>query len=232
MELRHTIVAGLVLAAAVTACGDEVTITQTHENRPPQILLSGPEYDVTAPIEAPFPTLWVLATDADGAGDIAAVILSVSSISLLSTIVRPDDAEEDCRRPFYADMDTIDIGPHFEKRTFRIEDMPLGRGTDGMYRTSLSYYLLTEGGLGRHGTVFGESIKQCRWGYDYLYMIEEFGLYPPALPAPRDVYVTYAEFSISGITMTVYDQSGAEASVEFPDARVFFTNSLESRVLP
>lgn len=224
--------AGFAIAVSVTGCGDDITITPFVENRPPQILLSGPEYETTDPIKAPLPAPWVLATDPDGADDIAAVVLNIESITLNSVIVRPDDAREECRRPYYADNFTIDIMPYLDKQTFRVDNLPLGSGNGGFYGASLTYNLLTEGGLGNHGDVFGPAVKSCRWGSDYLYMLEHFGLYPPALVIPRDAYVTYADLSVSGITMTVYDWSGETVTAAFPDLRGFFTNSTEERTPP
>lgn len=222
----------LVMMISLNGCSDEVTINQISENRPPQILLSGPEYDVTEPIEGPLPGLWVIAGDEDGAEDIAAVVLRISSIKLTNLIVRPDDASEECRRPFYADMDTINIMPFLIKNTFTVSALPLSRGTAGTYSAYLTYYLLTEGGIEQYSNYFGENVKSCRWARDYLYMIENFGLYPPALSQPRDVYVTYAEFLIGGISITVYDQAGETATETFPDFRGYFTNFLEEETLP
>jgi hypothetical protein len=224
--------AAFVVLISATGCDDDnITITKPG-NRPPQILLSGPEYDDSEPLEAPLPMPWVVVADADGEADIAAVVLRISNARLVSVIVRPDDFQEECRKPFYADMDTIDIGHFLEKTEFRVSDQLLWKGTNGAYQAYLGYNVLTENGLGAHGNVFGPSVKDCRWGLDYLYMIEEFGLYPPALSAPRDVYVTYAEFVVSGISITAYDQSGASVTESFPDFRGYFTNDLEERTLP
>jgi hypothetical protein len=226
------IAVGLLVAVLLASCNDDVTVVQVPKNRPPQILLTGPEYETANPIKAPLPSLWVLAADPDGQADIAAVVLRISDITLNSVIVRPDDPGDECRRPFYADGDTVDITPYLRRTTFRVDDRVLWRGSEGTYGISLTYPLLTEGGLAKQGSVFGDHLKSCRWGYDYLYMVEEFGLYPPAISPPRDVYVTYADFSISGISVTVYDQSGATATKDFPDFRGFFTNSLEDYTLP
>jgi hypothetical protein len=173
----------------------------------------------------------VLATDPDGADDIAAVVLKISSIRLVSLIVRPDDATLECARPFYVPMDTINVLPYLKKQLFSA-NQPLRRGDQGTYAAYLSYSLLTEGGISNHGDEFGQYVKPCRYGDDYLYLVERFGLYPPALPLPRDVYVTYAEFFISGISITAYDQSGTTATVTFPDFYAVYTNSVEDQTLP
>ena len=225
--------AGFGFLLSISACGDNITITQARQdNRPPTILVQGADYEPGAHIRAPLPQLWVIATDPDGADDIAAVVLSISSISIVSLIVRPDDSSEVCRRPFYAPMDTINILPYLTKQVFSIPNLPLNRSGQSVYSSYLSYTLLTEGGISSHGVTFGQDVKTCRWGFDYLYMIEDFGLYPPALPTPRDVYLTYAEFSISGIRFTIYDQSGATASVTFPDFYAVFSNSMEDQTPP
>lgn len=227
----RTLAAGFVVAASLAACGDDGAVLQVPDNRPPSIILAGPEYDTANPLRAPLPSLWVVAIDQDGAEDIAAVMLRISQVTLNSIIVRPDDSAQDCRYPYYADGDTINILPYLTKTTFRVE-RPLARSYDGTYVISPNYRLLTEGGLVPHSSVLGQWVKGCRWGLDYLYMLEEFGVHPPALSRPRDAYVTYADVSIRGITVTVYDQSGASATRTFPDFRGIFTNSLEDTTLP
>jgi hypothetical protein len=227
----RTLAAGFVVAASLGACGDDGTVLQVPENRPPSIILAGPDYDTANPVRAPLPSLWVVATDQDGAEDIAAVMLRVSHVTLNSVIVRPDDSAQECRQPYYADGDTINILPYLEKTTFHVEH-PIARSDGGTYTISPSYRLLTEGGLVSHSSVLGQWVKACRWGRDYLYMLEDFGIHPPALSRPRDAYVTYADVSLRGITVTVYDQSGASATQTFPDFRGIFTNSLEEATLP
>ena len=219
------------ILVSLSGCDDNITITQTQENRPPKILLWGYDYETTEPISGPLNGPWVLPADPDGIDDIAAVILRFSSVTITSLIVRPDDASQVCRRPFYADMDTIDILPYLNKSIFSVTD-PLYRREDGVYKSYLIYSLLTEGGLGNHGNVFGKSVKSCYFGQNYQYMNEDFGLYPPALPSPRDVFVTYTEFIISGVSIIVYDQSGDTASVSFPDIRVIFSNATEDQTSP
>ena len=229
---RRIMTGGVIVLISVSACTDNVTNVQTRGgNTPPQILLSGPEYDAGAHIESPLPQPWVIAADPDSADDIVAVVLRISSISLVSLIVRPDDSTQECSRPFYAPMDTIDVLPYLKKQTFSVLQ-PLPQSNDGAYHAYLSYSLLTDGGIANYGDAFGQFVKSCRWGNDYSYMIEHFGLYPPALPIPRDVYVTYAEFLISGITFTAYDRSGATATVTFPDFYGIFTNSTEDQTEP
>lgn len=217
---------------SISGCRDNDTINQIQENRPPKLILWGPDYDSGAHFRASLPQLWVLATDPDGGDDIAAVVLNISNIRIVSLIVRPDDSTDACSRPFYAPMDTINVIPYLKKQTFRVPNESLRRGDQGIYAASLSYRLLSEGGISQHADKFGQVVKSCRWGNDYLYMIEQFGLYPPALPAPRDVYVTYAEFFISGISITAYDQSGAFVTQAFPDFYAVFSNSTEDQTSP
>lgn len=205
---------------------------ENNQNNPPQILLINDEYETADTIEGPLPYLWVVATDKDGSDDIAAVVLEISSVKLIDIIVRPTDPSEECMRPYYADMDTINIIPYMEKSKFRITKQLLQPYSDGVYSTSISYLLLTEGGVEKHSSFFGEHIKSCRWGQDYLYMFESFGFYPPA-PAPaQDVYVTYIKLLISGMKITVYDQSGETATKTIADFICYFTNSLEEQTLP
>ena len=225
--------AGLGILLSISACRDNITITQVpEENRPPTIPVWGDDYEAGSRIKYPLPQLWVVVADPDGADDVAAVILKIDSIRIVSLIVRPDDSSETCRRVFYAPLDTINVLPYLTKQTFSVPNKPLQRGTQGAYGTYLSYSLLTEGGISKHADEFGEHVKSCSWGYDYLYSVESFGLYPPALPSPRDVYVTYAEFFISGISFTAYDQSGATVTVTFPDFYAVFTNTTEDQTPP
>jgi hypothetical protein len=221
------------ISLSISACSDNnIAFNQTPENRPPKILISGDDYNAGSHIKAPLPQLWVVASDPDGADDIAAVVLKISNISLVSLIVRPDDSTQECSRPFYAPMDTINVLPFLKKQRFSVPKQPLRRGDQGAYSAFLSYDLLTEGGISQHADEFGQGVKFCRWGYDYLYMIEQFGLYPPALPSPRDVYVTYTELFLSGISITAYDQSGASVAVTFPDFYAVFTNTTEDQTPP
>jgi len=233
MLQQRIMIGGLIVLLCVSACTDNITNVQAGggANSPPQILLSGPDYVAGARIKSPLPQPWVIAADPDSADGIVAVVLKISSISLVSLIVRPDDSTLECSRPFYASMDTIDVLPYLKKQTFSVLQ-PLVQSNDGAYHAYLSYNLLSEGGIVNHGDVFGQVVKPCRYGDDYLSMVEHFGLFPPALPVPRDVYVTYAEFSISGITFTAYDRSGATATVTFPDFIGIFTNSTEDQTPP
>jgi len=201
------------------------------KTKPPQIILWSQEFNINEPVEAPIPPLWVVAGDKDGPEDIVTAVLNISSIKLNKLIVRPDDSTQECSRPFYADMDTINVKPYLKTDTFSVNQTILIQ--EGQkFNASLTFSLLTGGGLEKDGDVFGQSVKPCRWGTDYLYMVEHFGLYPPALSAPRDVYVTYAEFLLKGITITVYDQAGASATHKFPDFYCYFTNPLEKQTLP
>jgi hypothetical protein len=228
---------GIAILLSISGCIDKTEIIpddaiEHPTNRPPKILLSGPVYDSSAHFKNLLPQPWVIVGDSDGPNDIATVVLNVSSIKLVSIIVRPDDSTQPCSTPFYAPMDTINVLPYLKKQTFSIPNQALQQGGNGVYTAYLSYSLLTEGGLVNDANVFGQVVKSCRSGYDYLYMIEHFGLYPPALPSARDVYVTYVEFLISGISITVYDQSGASATVTFPDFYGVFSNSTEDQIPP
>lgn len=202
------------------------------ENHPPQILLSSHEYDSLSQFKNEMPIPWVIVGDEDGQDDIAAVVLNIEKINIVSLIVRPDDSTNECSTPFYADMDTIDVTPFLKKMTFNISNKGIHRGNNGVYSAYLYYFVLTDNGIESHGDVFGASVKPCYSGYTYLTMFEHFGLYPPALPAPRDVYVTYVKLFISDISITVYDHSGASASVKFPDFYGIFSNPSEDKFLP
>jgi hypothetical protein len=203
----------------------------TVENSPPTILLSGPEITPGERIRGPVSPLWIIPGDRDGADDIAVVRLEIESAVLTSLIVRPDSVSEPCRLVHYADMDTIDVMPLLSTTTFHSEFI-VTRGSNGVYGRGLGYTDLIRGGLVDYAEEFGPRVKNCWSGSDHNLYFETFGLYPPAIPAARDVHVTYAEFSLSGVTFTVHDQSGASATVTFPDFTVYLTNGLEEATLP
>jgi hypothetical protein len=224
----------LFLLLSLLGCEDKITVnlpSETTENSPPIIHMSGPEFDPNTPILGPIRKLWVVASDPDGEDDIAAVIFSIETIVLNSLIVRPDDAAEACRIVHYADMDTINIIPLLTTGTFTMH-IPL-YGSRGFYHTYyLDYHELTPNGLRSQSNVFGSRVKDRSCGGDYDLYLDQFGLYPPALPAARDVYVTRADFLLKNMAITVYDHSGATATAAFPDLEVYFTNHLEEQTLP
>lgn len=228
---------GIIIFLYMSGCSEEVTNNSYYdngqpENQPPKILLWGPEYDSLAHFDDPLPHTWVIVGDPDGSDDIAAVMLTISSINIVSLIVRPDDSTNECSEPYYAPMDTINVLPYLRNQIFNVANQVMQKGVDGFYYVYLTYNLLTDGGIVNDGDVFGEVVKPCVNGLNYLYMIEHFGLYPPALSTPRDVFVTYAEFLISGLSITVYDQSGASEKITRPDFYVRFSNSTEDQTLP
>lgn len=237
MKAIETISTWILFAIIIIMSGCMETTTnifddENRNNRPPQILLSGPTYDSLSHFKTEAPQLWVIAGDVDGSDDIAAVVLNISKVKIISLIVRPDDSTNECSVPFYADMDTIDITPFLNKSTFNIMNHGIGRSANGVYTAYLYYAILTEGGIEKHGDVFGENVKSCHSGYSNRTMLEQLGLYPPALSMARDVYVTYAQFLVSGISISVHDQSGASASVNFPDFYITFSNTKEDQTLP
>ena len=128
-------------------------------NRSPKILLWGPVYDSLTHFKNLLPQPWAVVGDPDGPNDIAAVVLNVSSIKLVSIIVRPDDSTQPCSIPFYAPMDTINVLPYLKKQTFSIPNQALQQGGNGVYAAYLSYSLLTEGGLVNDADVFGQVVQ-------------------------------------------------------------------------
>ncbi|MEQ8359620.1 MAG: hypothetical protein RH860_09050 [Cytophagales bacterium] len=214
------------------SCKDDDDTAPLEENAVPQILISGPEYDTINPIEAPIEELWVIATDADGAEDIAAVILNISEINLEELIVRPDDSTEICRLPYYSDNDTINIFPYLNKTSFSIVNQPLIRTISNRYYFQLYYQVLCDGGFLKQHNSFGDWVKSCTNSDTYKYSIEQFGLYPPLIDDARDVFVTYAKFSVKGIRIDVFDHSGSSSSKNFPDLSCYFSNSMEDQTLP
>ncbi len=215
------------------ACNDDDEGTApVEENAVPQILISGPEYDTINPIEAPFQNLWVIATDADGPEDIAAVTLNISEIVLEELIVRPDDSTANCRLPYYSDNDTINILPYLNKTSFSIVNEPLSKSFDNSHFAYLNYHVLCDGGLFKQHNSFGDWVKDCISSDIYKYSIEQFGLYPPLIDNAQDIYVSYAKFSLKGIRIDVYDHSGASSGKTFPNFSCYFSNMMEDQTLP
>ena len=228
-----TLAAGLA-AAIVMGCEGDTTVRVvpvTVENSPPVILSSTPDFDDGERFEGGAPDLWIVPSDPDGADDIAAVFFHIDTVTLNSLIVRPDSAPEPCRRVNYSDMDTINVWPLLNSTAFEM-NTPLSRLGSGAYAVYLDYFDLTDGGLVGWADEFGPQVKGCGSGLDYNLFFEAFGLYPPALPAPRDVHVTYADFTLRGVTFTVYDHAGATATRTYPDLSVYFTNPTEEATLP
>jgi len=230
--LKLAALTAAVVVFSVGGCDNSNTVTGPEEeaNSPPTIILSGPEYDPGQRIPGPSPMLWVVAGDPDGAVDIATVFLHVDTVTLNESIVRPDSIPEPCRWVNFSDNDTINVMPLLTTTTFKVE-RPLSVSL-GVYGRTLSYADLIPGGLRSYAPEFGGWVKDCWSGSDYRLFFETFGLYPPALPAARDVHVTYVDLSLKGIRITVYDQSGASATQTFPDFDVFFTTGLEEATLP
>lgn len=214
------------------SCKDDDDTAPLEENAVPQILISGPEYDTINPIAAPLQSLWVIATDADGPEDIAAVILNISEIKMEALIVRPDDSTEICRLPYYSDNDTINLLPYLNKTSFSIVNQPLSRSFDNSHYAYLNFHIFSDGGLIKQHNSFGDWVKDCTNSDTYKYSIEQFGLYPPLIEAAQDVYVTYAKFRVKGIRIDVFDHSGASSSKSFPDFTCYFSNSMEDQTLP
>jgi hypothetical protein len=224
---------GLFILLSMIGCEDEIIVNvppQTEENSPPVILLSGPEFDPSEPIQGPLEKIWVLASDPDGADDIAAVIFRIDTITLNSMIIRPDSATEECRRIHYADNDTINIMPFLETTVFTIEiSLYRQNSLHSFYATYPAFFPNQMSALSPY---FGRTVKDCSYGGDYNLYLDRFGMYPPAIAVARDVHVTRIDLSLHDISITVYDQSGATATVEYPDLEVFFTNATEEATLP
>lgn len=144
--------------------------------------------------------------------------------------MRPDSATEECRRIHYADNDTINIMPFLTATAFTIE-FPLYRqkSIHAFYATYQAFFPNQMSALSPY---FGRTVKDCSYGGDYDLYLDRFGMYPPALAVARDVHVTRVDLSLHGISITVYDQSGATVVRTYPDLEVYFTNSTEEATLP
>lgn len=227
---------GIIIFLFISGCTEETTNVPDEnngltDNHPPQILLWGPEFDSLTEFNG-YPKPWVIIGDVDGSDDITAVILKISKIDIVSLIVRPDDSTQECSMLYYAPYDTIDVTHYLSKQTFSVPFQVMSQIGNGIYTNYLTFSMLTEGGIVNDADVFGEPVKPCVSGQDYPYWIEHFGLYPPAVPVPRDVYLTFAKLFISGLSIVVYDQSGASDSITFPDFYGSLSNIKEDQTLP
>lgn len=63
-------------------------------------------------------------------------------------------------------------------------------------------------------------------------MLSTLVVYPPAIAAPRVIFITYVDIEYTGISATVYDSGGLSATTTFPNLRLIYTGDEERRVAP
>jgi hypothetical protein len=214
----------------VSSCGgDDVVINAVVTplaNRPPSIAFQEPTFDTTSILSrrSTAAVFLVQPADLDGIEDIAAAIMKVDSIAVTAVMFRPREESAYCANAAYVDGDTIDVSRWFT-------DSPGGAGErilEHYYQpgsTAFVGYLPTPD-LQSMGDVFS-SYLEC-----YDHDLPVISVHPPAVPAPRDLFVTFMEADFFGITITVYDQSGASVVARYPDLHVRYETFEEERTLP
>jgi len=199
----------------ITACDDDQITLQSPngENEPPVIIAQGPEFpteaiELSGCCDAPRP--WVLAGDADGLDDIAAVFFSMDSIRIHDVIIRPGTMDGSCARVLIEPNNNIDT------TGFLPLPVELSGPTD-------MPFLLNDGGT-YSGFPFGvpeidqasEAIGPgagCASGPPSW--LDRVTLFPPAVASPTPVFVTYMDVEFIGMSVTVYDKVGAKATATF-----------------
>ena len=229
---------GLVLAIGfiIGGCDDEniTVVTVPTENRPPRIIAQGPDFPAGG-VDVEFvhggPDLYVLVADPDGLDDISAVFLNVGSVTVHRVIARPDSGDS-CAEPSYAANDTFNIGTLIPSTFPGLVNFPMGLQAGGIYTTPnfclLSFDCPAAPRIDRANASFGRSVRGCATGSFILW----FGVYPPAVPSPSDIFITYLDVEYTGITATVYDAAGLSAATSFPNLRLIHATEEERRVAP
>jgi len=130
-------------------------------------------------------------------------------------------------------MDTINIMPYIPTSLPGVENIIMSKGDGGLYYSgyySLSYRSFMDGGIEGLADEFGSGVKSCGnspWDY-----IEHFGAYPPSVSVAQDVFVTYLEFELVDITLTVYDAAAESTTVNLPNLKTVYTTKLEEETAP
>jgi hypothetical protein len=229
---RCGIAVGVFVAIALFGACDEtndIVVSVDPNNKPPMIVTQGPDFPA-GPIEVvggSAPGLWVLVGDPNGLDDISAVFLDVQSIRLHGIIIRPADFIGECVTMVYTPNNTIDTSSLVPDPTEigKLKSAPLIHDQGGIYR--INPFVVPQ--LAQALPIFGWP-SGCGIGLGgYL---EWLLLLPPAAPVPTNVFLTYADEEFIGISVTVYDSSGASARTTFPNLRVVFTTSEEKTVAP
>ncbi len=240
---------GLIFAFTTFGCEDNITVEvppQQGVNKPPKFIMQGPEYPSGKiefvgseyQIREAGPTFFVLVVDENGLDDIAAVFLNVDSILVQRVIARPDSSRTTCAAPSYADLDTFDVMPYIPISSLPgIINRPMSRQSTGFYAFGgFAFGALTYNNFRSQGLwawdpsgVIGPPVKCCTCGPVSL---EHFGVYPPAVPSPEDILITYVEFEFRGISITAYDAGALSATTTFPDLRLIYAMTEEQNAAP
>ena len=242
----------MILIGAITlftafGCGDddeEITITSVLEqstNTPPTIVDQGPDFEgqTFQAIKLRYgygpsgPKLWVLVGDADGVDDISSVVISVDSVLVHSTIVRPDTVTNPshCATLDYADPDTLDLNETIATVYPGVVSVPMEQIQGGRFETVWNY---GEGGdfFGYRGAVrpdftsYFETLQSTSRCTNGTYL-EVFAIVPPLSDPGMIGFLTRADVEYRGIAVTAYDAIGESATATFADLRIVYITEFE-----
>jgi hypothetical protein len=222
----------LILVAALWCLGascsekSEVLRVEPVANEPPTIVAQGPTWPAT-PIDlnvqaAPRP--YVIVGDPNGLGDIALAVFTVDAAVLRRIVVRPDSVLPDPYCNLVTWSDSINITSLLPATlSTGVENCLMFRNGSSFTYTGFpyGYYFETCGAFPVFATAspyFGLPTKQCNGAF----ALSRFGVYPPAIPAPVDVNVTFVDIEYQGLRATVYDGAGQTATATFPPLRLIY----------
>ena len=238
-RLSALALSGLVLL--LTACDKEDKITvenfiQEPANQPPVIVSQGPDIPSggVQAVNMNSPDLYVLVGDPNGLDDISLVTVDVDSVRLVRFRLRPDVEPGQCVDIGFAPTETLSTElvlstPHsFPGFEFR----PLTKVQGGLYRAqnfgSFAYGFPDLFDAASNVQIWPGG---CSFG-GLPGILSTWIVVPPAVPSDTAAVVTLAEVRYFGISVTVYDKVGANATTTFPDWHVTFLSRDEEAVLP
>jgi hypothetical protein len=220
------LVAALMCLSASCSEKTEVLRVEPVANEPPTIVAQGPTWSAT-PIDltvqaAPRP--YVIVGDPNGLDDIALAVFSIDGAVIRRIVVRPDSVLPDPYCSLITWSDSINIS-NLLPSTLRpsVENCSMFRNGSSFTYTGFPYgfYYETCGAFPAFATAspyFGQPTRPCNGGNP----LTRFGVYPPAIPAPVDVNVTFVDVEYQGLRVTVYDGAGQTATTTFPTLRLIY----------
>ena len=218
------LVTALSLSSASCSEKAEIVRVEPAANLPPAIVALGPTWPST-PIDlsvqaAPMP--YVIVGDPNGLDDIALAVFTVDAAVLRRIVVRPDSVlpEPYCTAVTWSD--SIDItGLLPATLNAGVENCLMSRnGSSFTFTGFAGYYYDACRAFPTFVTAspyFGVPTRPC--GPQTL---SRFGVYPPAIPAPVDVNVTFVDVEYRGLRVTVYDGAGHAATATYPPLRLVY----------
>ena len=223
--------AGIGALVALSSCSDEITVVTESENRPPTIVLQGPDYPPSFEVEHLGPDPYILVGDPDGLDDLSVVLVSLSEVRFLSAIVRPQMQGSCGLVPNYDELSQVDLISLLPGRVTTFRDVVVSPTAGGLH---VFGRLLATGDFASGPTntrflqelspAIGQAVNAGCLSGDYLMRI---GVYPPAFDPPRTVFVTALEVQYVGLRFVVYDGAGNSVEATFPDFRVLYRTPTE-----